>query len=82
MSNLIIIGDVVAYEGMKRGGTRGFEMTHCETDQRCLRELIKQFDRLFEESRGEVQRAGQTDSSVVNHLREFYQEACRATTAE
>lgn len=81
MSNQIIIGEMVAYEGMKRGGTRGFEMTHCETEQRCLKELIEQFDRLFEESRGEMHRAGPPDGTIVRQLREFYQEASRPTTA-
>src|SRR5439155_702912 len=30
MPNVFIVGDTIAYEGMKRGGTGGFEMTHCE----------------------------------------------------
>jgi len=81
MPNLIIIGEIVAYEGMKRGGTRGFEMTHCETDKETLKDMIEQFDRLFDQSRTEMQRAGQPDSIVLSQLRDFYQEACRPTTA-
>jgi len=42
MPNVFIIGETVAYEGMKRGGTGGFEMTHCETSAEGLRELIQQ----------------------------------------
>jgi hypothetical protein len=72
MPNQIIIGELVAYEGMKRGGARGFHMTHCETDRESLRELIEQFDRLFQESRREMQRAG--DPDVAHQLRSFYQE--------
>jgi hypothetical protein len=75
MPNLFIIGDTVAYEGMKRGGTGGFEMTHCETSAEQLRELIQQFDRLFEDSRRDMIRAHPPDGRLVEQLRAFYDEA-------
>ena len=54
MPNVFIIGNEVAYEGMKRGSTGGFEMTHCETNADGLNDLIVQYDRFFEESRLEM----------------------------
>jgi len=75
MSNLIIIGETVAYEGMKRGGSSGFEMTHCETSSHGLRELIQQFDRLFDDSRNAMLRTHPPDGRVCDQLRAFFQEA-------
>jgi hypothetical protein len=75
MPNLFIIGENVAYEGMKRAGTGGFEMTHCETSADGLRELIRQFDRLFEDSRDEMVRAHPPDGRLAEQLRNFYEEA-------
>jgi len=75
MPNLIIIGETVAYEGMKRGATRGFEMTHCETSLDRIREMIKQFDRTFEDSRAEMVQAHPPDGRLVEQLRRFLDEA-------
>ncbi|HAB15026.1 MAG TPA: hypothetical protein PLX89_18095 [Verrucomicrobiota bacterium] len=75
MPNLFIIGDKVAYEGMKRAGTGGFEMTHCETDTTSLREMIDQFDMFFEDSYAETRRLYPTDAALAKQLRTFYDEA-------
>ena len=75
MPNLFIIGESVAYEGMKRAGTGGFEMTHCETTADGLREMIRQFDRLFEDSRDEMVRAHPPDGRLAEQLQNFYEEA-------
>jgi hypothetical protein len=68
MPNLIILGETVAYEGMKRGGTRGFEMTHCETERISILELIEQFEQLFEQSGGGTI----TRDQAARQLRTFY----------
>lgn len=75
MPNVFIIGEDVAYEGMKRGGAGGFEVTHCETTAEGLRELVQQFDGFFAESRREMLRAHPPDGCLVEQLRNFYQEA-------
>jgi len=75
MPNLFIISNVVAYEGMKRGGTSGFNMTHCETRPEGLREMSQQFDIFFDESRREMVRAHPPDGHLVDQLRDFYEEA-------
>jgi hypothetical protein len=75
MPNLFIIGDQIAYEGMKRGNTGGFEMTHCETTGEGLTELIGQFDAFFDESRREMVRAHPPDGRLADQLRHFYREA-------
>jgi hypothetical protein len=73
--NLFIIGDVIAYEGMKRGGTGGFEMTHCETDPVGLQKMIEQFDLFFEESHKETLRLHPTTRDLGKQLQKFYDEA-------
>lgn len=75
MPNVFILGQKVAYEGMKRGGTGGFEMTHCETNAENLRELIRQFDQLFEESRCDLARTHPPDGQLIAQLKRFYEEA-------
>jgi hypothetical protein len=75
MPNQFIIGRTVAYEGMKRGGTGGFEMTHCETSAEGMNDLIQQFDRLFDQSRWEMERSHPPDGHFADQLRSFYQEA-------
>ncbi len=82
MPNLFIIGENVAYEGMKRGGTGGFEMTHCETGADGVRDLIQQFDRLFEDSRREMLRAHPPDGRLTEQLRNFFHEAISMEAAE
>lgn len=81
LPNLFIIGDTVAYEGMKRGGTGGFEMTHCETSADGLRDLIQQFDRFFEDSRREMLRAHPPDGRFAEQLRNFYHETICVETS-
>jgi hypothetical protein len=73
--NILIIGETVAYEGMKRGGTHGYEMTHCETSAEGLRELIQQFDQFFEASRNEMVRSHPPDGRLLEQLRAFLREA-------
>ena len=75
--NLYILGEEVAYEGMKRGGAAGFEMTHRETDPNALRSLIEGFDRLFNESRHEMKRTHPPDGRLVEQLQSIYDEAHR-----
>jgi hypothetical protein len=75
MPNLFIIGETVAYEGMKRRGTAGFDMTHCETNVDNLHEMIKYFDELFEDSRLEMVRLHPNDDGIMDQLKEFYSEA-------
>ena len=75
MPNLFIIGERVSYEGLKRGGTGGFAMTHCETSVDGLRELIQQFDKLFEDSRRDMSIMHPPDGRLVEQLKSFYREA-------
>jgi hypothetical protein len=75
LPNLLIIGEMVAYEGMKRGGTGGFDMTHCETSADGLRDLIQQFDRFFDGSRRDMVRTHPPDGRLLEQLRNFYREA-------
>ncbi len=76
--NLLIIGDQVAYEGMKRGGTGGFEMTHCEKNREAVRQLIRQFDQHFDQSRRDMKRRGGSRRTVVSELRRYLREATAA----
>jgi len=78
MPNLFVIGERVAYEGVKRGGTPGFAMTHCETESNALRDLITKFDELFEVSERERIRLNTARRPVVHQLREIYQLAVAA----
>ena len=71
MPNLIIIGESVAYEGMKRGATRGFEMTHRETNTHRIRELIEQYDQLYDDSAKDMR----SRKRLADQLREFLKEA-------
>ena len=75
MPNLMIIGDEVAYEGMKRSNAGGFEMTHCETDPHELRELAKQFDKFFDESKIEMARSLPAQGGLLEQLKAFHREA-------
>jgi len=75
MPNLMIIGDEVAYEGMKRSNAGGFEMTHCETEAHELRELAKQFDKFFDESKIEMARSHPPHGGLLEQLRAFHREA-------
>ena len=75
MPNLFVIGNGVAYEGMKRSSAGGFDMTHCETSADELEELIEQFDRFFEESKNEMIRSHPPDGALLEQLRAFYLEA-------
>jgi hypothetical protein len=54
MPNLFIIGNSIAYEGMKRGGAGGFEVTHWETNPEELRHLRDQFDDFFKDSKRDI----------------------------
>lgn len=81
MPNQFIIGGMVAYEGMKRGGSRGFEMTHCETDSEALKDMISQFDRFFEDTHRQLCLAHPPNGRVVDLIRKAFEE-CRSHTAE
>lgn len=75
MPNLLIIGDTVAYEGMKRAGTGGFEMTHCETNPAAVQEMIGQFDEFFDESHEDTSIAHPTSKALAESLQRFLDEA-------
>ena len=73
--NLFMIGETVAYEGMKRAGGAGYEMTHCEKNPETLRELAQQFDRLFEDSRRDMARIHPPDGQLLEQLKAGFREA-------
>lgn len=75
MPNMMIIGETVAYEGMKRGGRGGFDMTHCEANTEGVRNLIDQFERLYDDSRREMIRTDPPDGRLVEQMERFYKEA-------
>jgi hypothetical protein len=75
MPNLFIIGESVAYEGMKRGGSSGFEMTHCETSPSALRELIDGFDRFFERTRTAMAHANPQEGHLPAQVRKLFESA-------
>jgi hypothetical protein len=75
MPNLFIIDDKVAYEGVKRAGKGGYDMTHCETATEAVRELVKEFDRFFDESHREILHTHPPDGCIAEQLRGFYEEA-------
>ena len=75
MPNQFIIGDEVAYEGLKRGGAGGFEMTHCETRTEPVKDLIRQFDTLFTSSQREMTRRYPPDGRLIEQLKRFEAEA-------
>jgi hypothetical protein len=75
MPNLFIIGDQVVYEGVKRAGRGGFDMTHCETNTDAVLTLIDQFDRFFEDSHAEMVRRHPPDGRLAEQLRAYYAEA-------
>jgi len=73
--NLFIIGDDVAYEGIKRGGSGGFEMTHCEVSSHSVKILNEKFDKFFEDSKEEMEHIYSAKMSLADILRSFYNEA-------
>ena len=73
--NLFIIGNKVAFEGMKRAGTAGFEMTHCETSSEGVRELVEQFDNNFEQSRQDMIQIHPPDGRLAEQLQKFCDDA-------
>lgn len=75
MPNLFIIGDEVAYEGLKRGGGGGFDKTHIETDPRQLAEMIRQFDEHFAASLADMRRTHPPDGQLLEQLKAFHAEA-------
>lgn len=75
MPNLYIIGNRVAYEGLKRGGTRGFQKTHCETDPREINNLSQDFDSHFADSLEEMRRSHPPDGRLLEQLQGFFREA-------
>ncbi len=73
--NLWIIGDSVAYEGMKRGGSGGYPVTHCETDRERVKEMIENFESFFQLSRQDTERTYPPDGRILEQMREFFAEA-------
>lgn len=61
---------LITYEGIKRGGTRGFERTHFETDPEVVHQMIKEFDEHFDDCA--LQHAGE---SLVETLQVFLDQA-------
>lgn len=78
MPNVLIIGQQIAYEGMKRGNQGGFAVTHCETSPEGLGDLTAQYDLFFDESLREMVRSHPPDGRLVEQLRGFYDEAVAA----
>jgi hypothetical protein len=74
MPNLFIIGNSIVYEGMKRAGAGGFEMTHWETSPDELRQMCEQFDDFFANSKRDMTHM-HPGVSVADQLQEFYDEA-------
>lgn len=77
MPHLFIIGHRVAYEGMKRAGAGGYEMTHCETERSEIEDLIRQFDIHFDVSKTEMLRTHPPDGMLAEQLKGFYSEASK-----
>lgn len=77
MPNLFIIGGQVAYEGVKRGGRSGFEMTHCETKPEGVEKLIEQFDMLFADSLSIVPIGSNSNDYFLEQLKRCYAEAAK-----
>jgi hypothetical protein len=75
MPNLLIIDDTIAYEGLKRGGTGGFEMTHWETNTEELHHLILEFDRFFDDSKRDMLHTHPPDGCLAKQLQDFFEEA-------
>jgi hypothetical protein len=73
MPNLLILGDRVAFEGIKRSGGGGFDMTHWETSPDGIRTLTESFDRLFAFARDEGSRLFPPDGQVLERLRGFFE---------
>lgn len=51
MPHLLILGEAVAYQGLKQRPVRGFHLTHVETNRARLREMINEFDRSMNHAR-------------------------------
>lgn len=82
MPNQFVIGNVIAYEGVKRGGTGGFDLTHWETDAEEVGEICSQFDQFFDDSKRDMESLRLRKGSLVHQLREFYKEACEVENLE
>jgi hypothetical protein len=82
MQNLLIIGNEVVYEGMKRGNAGGFDVTHWETDPAVLTGVTDDFERLYEESCREMCRTNPPDGRVLDQLKAFFREASPDTRNE
>ncbi len=85
MPNLFVIGDMVAYEGFKRGGAHGFDKTHCFTGGEDIREVTEQFDQFYDDARREMRDlhppSGLSGNALLELLRRFYQEALSGESA-
>jgi len=83
MPNLLIVGNTIAYEGMKRRTTRDLRKTHCETDPNAVAELIADFERVYQASSLENEQTHPPDGRLLERLREYLIEAesTVATTA-
>jgi hypothetical protein len=81
MPNILILGNEVVYEGMKRGNAGGFDMTHCETEPAVVKHFIEDFDRFYEESHREMCRANPPDGCLLEQLKKSFRDAAPAKTA-
>ncbi len=75
LPNFFIIDKTIAYEGMKRRGTAGFDMTHCEISADGIKDMITHFDQLFNDSLHEMVRTHPPDGRFAEQLNAFYREA-------
>lgn len=77
MPNRFIIGDLVAYEGIKLSGRDGYEATHGETSPEGVNDQVRQFDRFFANSRRDMIATHPPDGRLVMQLESFYKEAVK-----
>ena len=75
LPNLFIIDNTIAYEGLKRRGSAGFDMTHCEKSADGLKDIITHFDQVFDDSLREMVRTHPPDGRFAEQLNAFYHEA-------
>ncbi|MGH9562207.1 MAG: hypothetical protein ACRD3S_12205, partial [Terracidiphilus sp.] len=75
MPNMFIIGDLVAYEGMKRAGIGGYEMTHVESDPTAVSELVRRFDEHYNDSQDDLLRTHPRVDRIMHLLITFEKEA-------
>lgn len=80
--NLMIIGNQIAFEGIKRGGQAGFSRTHCETNPTVIHDMITQFDEHFAHCKNDLIRRESVDGLLLDQLKRCYQQATTGLTED